>query len=177
MSPPGLISMIQNYLHYTPKIHSSAWIHASAVVIGEVELAAEVGIWPTVVLRGDQGSIYIGEETNIQDGSVVHATGGKSHTWIGPRVTVGHRVILHGCRVEENCLIGMGSILLDNCVIEPGCIIGAGALVGGGKRIPSGSLVLGNPGKIVRQLGEADYAQIAHAHRTYLRLKEEHRLS
>ena len=169
--------MIEKYLHHTPKIHPSAWVHASAVVIGEVELAADVGIWPTVVLRGYQGSIYIGEESNIQDGSVVHATGGKSHTWIGPRVTVGHRVILHGCRVEEDCLIGMGSILLDNCVIEPGCIIGAGALVGGGKRIPRGSLVLGNPGKIVRQLGEADYAQIAHAHRTYLRLKEEHRLS
>lgn len=168
--------MIEKYLQHSPRIHPSAWLHPSAVVIGEVEISAGVGIWPGVVLRGDQGSISIGEETNIQDLTVAHATGGKSHCWIGPRVTVGHRVILHGCRVEEDCLIGMGSILLDNCVIEPGCIIGAGALVSAGKRIPSGSLVLGNPGKIVRQLREADYEQIRHAHRTYLRLLQEHRL-
>jgi len=168
--------MIQNYLHYTPEIHASAWVHPSAVVLGEVVLAAEVGIWPTTVLRGDQGSIYVGEQSNIQDGSIVHATGGRSHTWIGARVTVGHRVILHGCRVEEDCLIGMGSILLDGCVVEPGCIIGAGALVAIGKRIPAGSLVLGNPGRVVRQLTEKDYAQIRHACQTYLRLKEEHRL-
>lgn len=125
--------------------------------------------------RGDQGSIYIGEGSNIQDLSMVHATGGISKTVIGPRVTVGHRVILHGCEVMGDSLIGMGSILLDNCVIEPHCIIGAGTLIPEGKRIPSHSLVLGSPGKVVRTLTESDYKKIRVGFETYKRLKEEYR--
>jgi carbonic anhydrase/acetyltransferase-like protein (isoleucine patch superfamily) len=143
--------------------------------MGEVFLGEDVSIWPTVVLRGDQGAIHIGECSNIQDGSVVHATGGISEVRVGPRVTVGHRVILHGCEVLGESLIGMGSILLDNCIIEPGCIIGAGSLIPEGRRIPSGSLVLGSPGKVVRQLGPRDYERIRIGYETYKRLKEEYR--
>ena len=145
--------------------------------MGEVFLGEEVSIWPGTVLRGDQGAIHIGEGSNIQDLSMVHATGGISRTLIGPRVTVGHRVILHGCEVMGDSLIGMGSILLDNCVIEPGCIIGAGALIPEGKRIPAGSLVLGSPGKVVRSLTEADYKKIRVGYETYKRLKDEYRRS
>jgi carbonic anhydrase/acetyltransferase-like protein (isoleucine patch superfamily) len=167
--------MLQAYRQFFPQVAASAWVHPSAVVMGEVFLGEDVSIWPGSVLRGDQGSITIGEGSNIQDLSMVHATGGLSHTVIGARVTVGHRVILHGCTVMEDCLIGMGSILLDNCVIEPGCIIGAGALIPEGKRIPAGSLVLGMPGKVVRKLGEEDYRKIRNGYETYRRLKEEYR--
>ena len=167
--------MVQPYLHHHPVLSPSCWIHPSAVVMGEVFLADHVSIWPGVVLRGDQGSITIGEGSNIQDLSVVHATGGRSRTVVGARVTVGHRVILHGCEVMEDCLIGMGSILLDNCVIEPGCIVGAGALIPEGRRIPRGSLVLGAPAKVVRTLTDADYRKIQTGYETYKRLKEEYR--
>lgn len=167
--------MIQSWSRHSPVIDPEAWVHATATVIGEVQLSAQVGIWPGCVLRGDQGAIFVGEQSNIQDLSVVHATGGHSNTWIGPRVTVGHRVILHGCRVEGESLIGMGAILLDNCVVEPGCIVGAGALIPEGRRIPAGSLVLGSPGRVVRQLREEDYEKIRHGWRTYVRLIGEYR--
>lgn len=166
--------MIQPYLHHHPRIDPTAWIHPTATLMGEIHIDAEVSIWPGVVMRGDQGALYIGPQTNIQDLTMVHATGGVSDTWIGPRVTVGHRAILHGCRVEGDSLIGMGSILLDNCVIEPWCIIGAGALIPEGKRIPSGSLVLGSPGRVVRTLTEADRQRIRHGCATYMRLAREY---
>lgn len=166
--------MIESYLHYTPRIHPTAWVHPLACLMGDVTLGANVSVWPGVVLRGDQGSIEIGEDTNLQDGTIAHATGGRSKVFIGPRVVVGHRVILHGCQVEGDSLIGMGSILLDNAVIEPGCIIGAGALIPEGKRIPSGSLVLGSPGKIVRTLTDIDYERIKIGVQTYISLKQEY---
>jgi gamma-carbonic anhydrase len=162
--------MIQSWSIHHPVIDPSAWVHPSATIIGEVQLSAQVGIWPGCVLRGDQGGIFVGEQSNIQDLSVVHATGGRSQTWIGSRVTVGHRVILHGCRVEGESLIGMGAILLDNCVVEAGCIVGAGALIPEGRRIPAGSLVLGSPGRVVRELREEDYERIRNGWRTYVRL-------
>lgn len=164
--------MIEPYLHSTPSLHPTAWVHPLACLMGDVTLGANVSIWPGVILRGDQGSITIEEDTNIQDGSVAHATGGRSTVFIGPRVVVGHRVILHGCRVEGDSLIGMGSIILDNTVIEPGCIIGAGSLIPEGKRIPSGSLVIGSPGKIVRTLSVHDYERIKIGVQTYINLKD-----
>jgi carbonic anhydrase/acetyltransferase-like protein (isoleucine patch superfamily) len=167
--------MLEPYLHHVPRIAKSAWIHPSATLMGEVTLGEEVSIWPGVVLRGDQGAIEIGDQSNLQDLTVAHATGGVSRTVVGPRVTVGHRVLLHGCHVLGDSLIGMGSILLDNCVIEPGCILGAGTLIPEGRRIPSGSLVLGSPGRVVRTLTEADYARIRTGCETYRRLKEEYR--
>lgn len=162
--------MFEGYRGYFPNVHPTAWVHATAVVLGDVTLAAGANIWPTVVLRGDQGAIVIGEHSNIQDGSVAHATGGLSKTTIGARVTVGHRAILHGCTVEDDCLIGMGSIVLDNAHIEPWCIIGAGAIVPAGVRIPSGSLVLGMPGRVVRQLSEEDRERIRIGCRVYSEL-------
>ena len=170
------MTMIQPYREHVPVVAPDAFVHDTAVLIGDVTIAAEVSIWPGVVLRGDQGAICIGEQSNIQDGSVVHCTGGLSTTTIGPRVTVGHKVILHGCTVEADCLIGMGAILMDNCHVEPWCIVAAGALVTMGTRIPTRSLVAGTPGRVVRQLSDAELdAWIRHGCEEYLRLSAEYR--
>ena len=168
------MSNIRNHLEYSPTIAESAWVDSTAVVIGEVELAEKVSIWPTVVLRGDQGKIFVGEESNIQDGTIIHSTGGLSTTNIGKRCTIGHRVILHGCTVEDDCLIGMGSIVLDNAHIGAGSIIGAGAVVTANAKIPPNSLVLGCPGKVIRTLSAEEQAHwIGHGHEEYLKLLDE----
>ena len=143
--------MIEPYAGMLPEIDPTAWVHRSAVVIGEVRIDARVSVWPTAVLRGDDGPLVVGEDTNVQDGAVLHNTGGKSVTVVGPRVTVGHRAILHGCRVESGCIIGMGSVIMDNAVIGAGSIVGAGALVTMGTVVPPRSLVLGSPGRRVRE--------------------------
>jgi len=167
---------IETYQGWTPQIPESAFVHESALLSGAVHLSERVSIWHGCVLRGDQGAIEIGEESNVQDLSVIHCTGGLSTTRIGARVTVGHRTILHGCIIEDDCLIGMGAILMDNCHIEPWCVIGAGALVPAGKRIPSGSLVVGSPAKVVRPLREDERDRwIRHSHAEYLRLAAEHK--
>ena len=154
-----------------PSVDPSAWCHRSAVIIGDVVVEAGASVWPTVVLRGDQGSLRVGAESSIQDGAVLHATRGLSHTVVGARVTVGHRAILHGCIIEDDVLIGMGAIVLDGAVVERHCVIGAGAVVGAGKRIPAGSMVMGVPGRVVRALRPEEIAAwIAHGHEEYLRL-------
>ena len=151
---------LERYRDHFPKVHPTAFVHSHAVVIGDVEIGPEASIWPGTVLRGDDAPIRIGALTSIQDGSVVHTTTGLSKAIVGERVTVGHRVILHGCIVEDECLIGMGAILLDNCVIGRGSIVGAGAVVPVGRVIPPGSLVLGMPAKVVRPCGEKDRLMI-----------------
>jgi len=167
--------MIESFRGARPDIHPTAFVHPSAVVIGEVELGPGVSIWPGAVLRGDQGPIVIGENSNIQDNSVVHNTGGRSVTRVGARVTVGHRAILHGCVVEDDVLVGMGSILLDNCLIRAGSMIGAGALVAGRKEIPSGVLMLGSPAAVARELRDSDREWIEHSWRVYLECAEDYR--
>ena len=160
-------------IHF-PKIDSEAWVDASAVVIGEVRLARKVSIWATSVLRGDQGLIFIDEESNIQDGTIIHSTGGLSTTHVGKRCTIGHRVLLHGCTIEDDCLIGMGAIVLDNSQVGSGSIVGAGAVVTANTIIPPNSLVLGMPAKVVKTLSKADQAKwIAHGHQEYLTLLAE----
>ncbi len=159
--------MIQIYKDIDPRIHESAWIHPDATVIGDVDLAAGVSVWPRAVLRGDMGRIEIAEDTKIQDGAIAHDTEGKSVTRIGPRVTVGHGAILHGCIAEGDSILGMGCILLDNCVIGEHCIIGAGALVPMGKVIPPRSMVLGSPGKVVRQITDKELEWIHYSWTAY----------
>ena len=159
--------MIESYRSFHPTVPEDAWVHQSAVVSGDVELASGVSVWPTAVLRGDQGAIRVGARSNIQDGSVIHNTGGMSTTRVGERVTVGHRVILHGCVIEDDCLIGMGAIVMDNAVIGTGSIVGAGALVTANTVIPPGSLVLGSPGKVTRTLNAKQMDWIQHAWTVY----------
>lgn len=166
---------LESFGALAPRVHPEAWVHGSAWLLADVTVGARASIWPGVVLRGDQGAVIIGEDTNVQDLAVAHATGGISTVEIGARVTVGHRAILHGCVVEDDCLVGMGSILLDNCHIEPWCLIGAGAVVPPGMRVPSGSLVLGSPARVVRPLRDKDREAIRTGCRTYLGLAEGYR--
>lgn len=159
--------MVEPFDGRAPKIHPRAWVHPSAVVLGDVELAEGVSVWPTSVLRGDMGPIRVGRDSNIQDGSVLHDTTDFSETVVGERVTVGHRVVLHGCRVGDDCLVGMGSIVLDRAIIGEGCLIAAGSLVPPGKVFPPGSLIRGSPAVVVRSLSDRDREMIATGWTTY----------
>jgi carbonic anhydrase/acetyltransferase-like protein (isoleucine patch superfamily) len=140
-----------------PNIHPQTWIAPNASVIAQVHLEKNVSVWWNCVLRGDIEPLHVGENTNIQDGSVLHTDPGL-HVRIGRDVTIGHRAILHGCTVGDACLIGMGATLLNRSVIGKQCLIGANTLIPEGKVIPDRSLVVGVPGRILRQLtdGEAD---------------------
>jgi carbonic anhydrase/acetyltransferase-like protein (isoleucine patch superfamily) len=151
-----------------PQIHPEAFVHAAAVLIGDVTVGARASIWPAAVLRGDDGPVIVGEETSIQDGTVIHCTEGLSKTVIGARVTVGHKVILHGCTIEDECLIGMGAIILDNARIETGAVIAAGTLVPPNKIVPAGMLVMGSPFKVVRPVNEQDRKLIDIGWREYV---------
>lgn len=129
------------------------WIAPNAVVLGDVILKSGASVWFGATLRGDTDTLTVGENTNIQDGSVLHADEGVPLV-IGRDVTVGHKVMLHGCTIGDNSLIGIGAVILNGAVIGKNCLIGAGALITEGKVIPDGSLVMGSPGKVVRELGE-----------------------
>jgi carbonic anhydrase/acetyltransferase-like protein (isoleucine patch superfamily) len=159
--------MLQRFAGLVPRIHPGAWVHESAVVIGDVELEEGVSVWPTAVLRGDMGPIRIGRDSNLQDGAICHDTTDRSETTIGARVTVGHRAILHGCKVGDDCLVGMGSIVMDNAVVGEGSFVGAGTLIPPGKIIPPRSLVLGSPGRVIRPVTEDETRQIAFAWNNY----------
>ena len=134
-----------------PTVPESAWVADSAQVMGDVVLGEDVGIWFGVVARGDTAAIRIGARTNIQDLSVLHADVGQPLT-IGTGVTVGHKAVLHGCTVGDNSLIGIGAVVLNGAKIGQGCLVGAGALVTEGKEFPDGSMILGSPARVVRQL-------------------------
>jgi carbonic anhydrase/acetyltransferase-like protein (isoleucine patch superfamily) len=135
----------------TPDIADSAWVADNAQVIGDVHMANDSSVWFSSVVRGDTATIRIGEGTNIQDGSVLHADVGIPLT-IGKHVTVGHMVQLHGCTVGDESLIGIGAIVLNGAKIGKNCLVGAGSLVTEGKEFPDGSMILGSPAKVVRQL-------------------------
>lgn len=163
--------MIRDYCGRAPKIAPSAFVAASADVIGEVEVGANASIWFQTVLRGDIEPIRIGSNSNIQDGSILHTIMGSPVT-VGDWVTVGHRAVLHGCTIESHCLIGMGAIVLNNARVGDGSIVAAGALVLENTVIPPRSLYLGVPARFQRQLTDADRAFIdAHATQ-YLQYKE-----
>ena len=134
-----------------PTIAESAWVADSAQVMGDVVLAEDASIWFGVVIRGDTETIRIGRGSNIQDLSVLHADHGMPLT-VGEDVTVGHQVMLHGCTVGDGSLIGIGAVVLNGAKIGKGCLVGAGSLVTEGKEFPDGSMILGSPAKVVRQL-------------------------
>ena len=146
----------------------------SASVIGAVTLHNQASIWFGAVLRGDIEPIIVGERSNIQDNSVAH-TSRNQPVILGDDVTVGHKVTLHGCRVGNNCLIGMGAILLDGCEIGDNCIIGAGSIIGMGKKIPPGSLAVGSPARVIRKLGEEDLDHIHGFAARYVALQTRYR--
>jgi len=148
--------MISAYLHWQPEIDPTAFIADSAEIIGRVEIAADANIWFQCVLRGDVHDIKIGARSNIQDHCTVHTSHNVSPCVIGNDVTVGHRVILHGCEVEDGCLVGMGSILMDRSRLESGCFLAAGSLVPEGKVLRGGYLYAGAPARERRELSEEE---------------------
>lgn len=143
----------------TPQIAASAWVAPNATVIGDARLGDNVSIWWNAVLRGDNDPIHIGANSNIQDGSVLHTDEGVP-MHIGANVTVGHMVMLHGCTVGDNSLIGIGSVILNRAVIGKHSIVGANSLIPEGKVFPDGVLIVGSPGKVVRELSEEEKARL-----------------
>lgn len=155
-------------------IHPTAFIAPTASVMGEVTIGAEASVWYGAVLRGDMAPIRIGERSNLQDGTIVHVDEGVPCS-IGARVGVGHRVILHGCTVEDDCLIGMGSVLLNEVRIGTGSVIAAGSVIPEGMQIPPRSLVMGVPGRIVREVDDALTRRIAATWSHYVEQARAHR--
>jgi carbonic anhydrase/acetyltransferase-like protein (isoleucine patch superfamily) len=142
---------------FVPDVADTAWIADSAEVIGRVTLGHDVSVWFNAVLRGDSEHLTVGAGSNVQDGSVLHADNGYPLV-IGERVTVGHQVMLHGCNIGDESLIGIGAVVLNGARIGRNCIVGASALVTEGKEFPDGSLIVGSPAKVVRELSEAQIA-------------------
>jgi carbonic anhydrase/acetyltransferase-like protein (isoleucine patch superfamily) len=152
--------VIRSYRGRWPQIAASAYIDPAAVIIGDVTIGEHSSVWPGVVIRGDVHWIRIGARTNIQDGSVLHVMKDQYPLTLGDSVTIGHGVILHGCTIEPNVLVGMGAILLNNARIGSDCIIAAGTLVTEGTVVPPGSLFMGHPGKVRRPLTPQDVESI-----------------
>ena len=144
--------MIHSFKGTDPQIHSSAWVAESAQVIGDVVIGEESSVWFNAVIRGDVNYIRVGKRTNIQDGCVLHVARRTLPLVIGDEVTVGHNVTLHACTIGNQCLIGMGAIVMDGSEVGENCIVGAGALVTPGTKIPPGSLVVGSPARVKRTL-------------------------
>jgi carbonic anhydrase/acetyltransferase-like protein (isoleucine patch superfamily) len=144
------------------------FIAPNATVIGDVYIGAGSSVWFGTTIRGDVFPIRIGARTNIQDNSVIHVTGGTARTTVGDDVTVGHMALLHGCTVGNRVLVGMGSIVLDGAVLEDDCILAAGSLVGPGSRIPTRSLAMGRPAKVVRPLKDEDLTWVRAAGTLYV---------
>lgn len=173
---------IRTFNDISPQIHPTAWVDETALVIGDVSIGEDSSVWPMSVVRGDVNTITIGNRTNIQDGSVLHVNHESpynpgSKLLIGDDVTVGHRVILHGCTIEDTCLIGMAAVIMDDVVVGEGCVIGAGALIPQGKILEPGCLYVGSPAKRVRKLDDDVLEQLKYSAQHYVQNKNNHRNS
>jgi carbonic anhydrase/acetyltransferase-like protein (isoleucine patch superfamily) len=170
--------MIRSFRGITPRIGANSYIDESAVVIGDVEMGADCSVWPLTVIRGDINKVRIGNNTNIQDGSVLHVTHrgpfspDGAELQIGDEVTIGHKVLLHGCRIGNQCLIGMGSVVTDNAVVEDRVMIGSGSLVPPNKVLNSGFLYLGNPVVQKRPLTKRELEFLSYVSQHYVLLKQ-----
>jgi carbonic anhydrase/acetyltransferase-like protein (isoleucine patch superfamily) len=172
---------VQRYLGISPRIAASAYVDASAMVIGDVTIGEDASLWPMVVARGDVNSIEIGARTNIQDGTILHVSHdsefapGGFPLRIGADITVGHQVILHGCRIEDGCLIGMGATVMDGAILRSGVLLGAGSLVPPGQDLEGGFLWVGSPARRVRALREQELAFLEYSPKHYVELKNQYR--
>jgi carbonic anhydrase/acetyltransferase-like protein (isoleucine patch superfamily) len=167
--------MIKHFKDQNPRIHPSAFIAETSVVIGDVEIGEESSVWFGSVIRGDVNYIRIGERTNIQDHTVIHVNSGTHPTILEDEITVGHRVTLHGCYVESGSLIGIGAILLDGVRIGRNSLVAAGSLVTPNTQIPAGSLVMGSPAKVKRELTDAELAHLTESWKHYVELMANYR--
>ena len=163
--------MLRPYRSILPTVHPSAFIDISAQVVGDVHVGAESSVWMNVVVRGDVNYIRIGDRSNLQDLTCVHVMRETHPTVIGNDVTVGHSAVVHGCTIEDRCLIGMGAVLLNGCRIGTGSIVAAGALVPEGMVVPPGSMVMGAPGKVRRALTPEEDASIKWYADNYVRYR------
>jgi carbonic anhydrase/acetyltransferase-like protein (isoleucine patch superfamily) len=168
------------YLGTLPTIGRGVYLHPSAQIIGDVVLGDDVSVWPGTVIRGDVNAIRIGAGSNVQDLSVLHVSHkssqnpGGSPLLIGANVTIGHKVILHGCEIGDECLIGMGAIVMDKVVMQPRVLLGAGSLVPEGRVLEGGYLYLGSPAKRIRPLTQGELAHFAYSAQQYVRLKNDY---
>jgi carbonic anhydrase/acetyltransferase-like protein (isoleucine patch superfamily) len=160
--------MIIPYRGRWPGVHETAFVAPSADLIGDIEIGEQSSVWFQCVLRGDVGEIRIGKRTNIQDHTMIHSTRKVSTVKIGDEVTIGHRVTLHGCKIGNRVLVGMGAIILDNAEIADECIVGAGALITKGTKIPARSLVIGSPAKVSRSLTDEEIGFLAKSAANYV---------
>ena len=163
--------MLRSYRAVSPRVHASAFVDASAQVIGDVVLGPESSVWMNVVIRGDVNQVRVGSRTNIQDLTLVHVMRDTHPTVIGDGVTVGHSTVIHGCTIEDRCLIGVGAILLNGCHIGTGSIVAAGTLVPEGCVVPPGSMVMGLPGEVRRALTAEEDASIGWYADNYVRYR------
>jgi len=174
---------IRPFQNHTPVIHDSAYVDTTALVIGQVSIGADSSIWPMTVVRGDINTISIGERTNIQDGSILHVSHdgefspGGANMVIGNDVTIGHSVVLHACTLNDCCLIGIGSVILDNAVVHKHAMVGAGSLVTNGKELEGGYLWMGRPAKKVRQLSDREIEYLSYSANHYVKVKQMHEKS
>ena len=167
--------MLIPYGNHRPKLDTTAYVQNSAQIIGDVAIGAQSSVWFNVVIRGDVHHIRIGVRSNIQDNSTLHVTAGTWPTLVGDDVTVGHGVILHGCRVGNRCLIGMGAIVMDDAEIGDDCLVAAGALVTPGSRMPAGQLIVGSPAKAVRLLRDDERGRLLQSAQNYVAHAVEYR--
>ncbi|MFZ2290401.1 MAG: gamma carbonic anhydrase family protein [Halopseudomonas yangmingensis] len=171
---------IRSFQGQQPRLGQRVFIDPSAVVLGDVELGDDCSVWPCTVIRGDMHSIRIGARSSVQDGSVLHITHAGPFNpegfalTIGEEVTIGHKVLLHGCTLGNRILVGMGSIVMDGAVIEDHVILGAGSLVPAGKRLKSGHLYMGSPAREVRRLSDREIEFFSYTAANYVRLKDQH---
>ncbi|MCK5640063.1 MAG: gamma carbonic anhydrase family protein [Gammaproteobacteria bacterium] len=171
---------LRKYKNIHPVIGSNTFVDDSAVVIGNVEIGADTSVWPMAVIRGDVNAIRIGARSNIQDGTVVHVTHSHPDTpegfavHIGDEVTVGHQVTVHGCTIEDRCLVGIGSTILDGAKLKKHTLLGAGSLVPPGKILEGGYLWLGSPVKRIRALTEKEIAWFGYSANHYVKLKNDY---
>ncbi len=169
------MAIIKAYGGRSPRMDPSVFVAETGVVVGDVEIGEGSSVWFGAVVRGDVHHIRIGARTNIQDQSVLHVTAGKHPTVVGDDVTIGHRVVLHGCTVEDRCLIGIGAVVLDGAIIGPDAMVGAGALVPPGKVVAPGTLALGAPAKAVRALTPEEIAYFRTSAANYAALAARYR--
>jgi carbonic anhydrase/acetyltransferase-like protein (isoleucine patch superfamily) len=171
---------IREFQGIFPKLGQRVYLDLGAVVIGDVTLGDDVSVWPMAVVRGDVHHIIIGNSCNIQDGAVLHVTHDGPYTpggqplILGEGITVGHKAILHACTIEDYCLIGMGSVILDNAHLQPRVMIGAGSVVAPGKILESGYLYLGNPARPIRKLSSKELEHLEYSAEHYVRLKNKY---
>ncbi len=168
---PGLILPYRDKM---PRIHETAFIAPNAVVIGDVEIGAKSSFWFNCMARGDMNEIRIGENSNIQDGTIIHIDSRSCGTYIGNNVTVGHMCLLHACTLEDNSMIGMQATVMDGAVVESGALVAAGALVPPGKRVGAGELWAGSPARRVRSTGDKEQDMLKYIWPTYVDLSKEY---